>query len=331
MSQQQPGPYGVPPQPPQPPQQPPAAPYGSGPAQPNPYAAGPGLPPQQPPQGPYGYGYGQQQPFGPPQPPIPPRGGGKGKAVALAAGAVVLVAAIVGGAFVLVKGGGKDEPRAKGSGSPSASSASGSPSPSASADGGQTYKLTAPDTVAGTYKKDTSANGGGFGSKSLLELRMLGMSNPVSVTGSYVSGAEDKRTQKLLRFSGAYGDSVKSPEVLVDGMFKSMETAVAKETNPEDKPELEGTPQTMTPEGLEAGAVMKCQMTAWKTNAAIAKIRMPLCIWADKSTMGTVFALDASLISQGQDLGLDEAARRTMLLRKDVRVVNDGRSDVRSS
>ncbi|MFI1253556.1 hypothetical protein ACH4U6_07105 [Streptomyces netropsis] len=300
MTQHQPGPYGAPPQQPQ---------------QPNPYGP-PGYgygQPQQQPQQPGGWGPGMPPPY---PPPIPPQGGGKGKAVALAVGVVVVVGAIVGGIVVLKDGGRKADHRADGKASPTAPA---SPSPSAPASPtAQRYKLIAPETVAGEYKKDPGEAGSGFGSKELDDLKILGITNPRSVSGAYKSG-EDKLSQKQLRFTGAWGDEVRSPEVMVDGLFLSVTRATTNEKNPDAKTEFEGTPQRMSPDGLGDDAVMKCQVSKW-SNTGARTIKMPLCIWADKSTVGTVFAMDAALLASGQDLGLEEAAARTMKLRQDVRV-----------
>ncbi|GAA3064027.1 hypothetical protein GCM10020000_54500 [Streptomyces olivoverticillatus] len=124
----------------------------------------------------------------------------------------------------------------------------------------------------------------------------------------------------MLRFTGAWGDEVKDPEAVVDGMFRDVATGAAHDTDPSMKTELEGSPQRMTPDGI-GDAVMKCQITKWTDqNTGDHPIRMPLCIWGDHSTVGAVFALDASLLVQGQDLSVEEAANRTAKLRADVRV-----------
>ncbi|MBT2385680.1 hypothetical protein [Streptomyces sp. ISL-11] len=306
MSQHQPGPYGRPPQ------------------QPNPYAQpapgqAPGFPPQ-PPAPPYGAP--PQQPGGwgayPPPPPAPPQGGGKGKAIGIAVGAVVVVGALVAGAVVIM-GGDKDKEKgggAKAGASASASPRTSTPSPTPAV---KRYKLVTPETViSGEYKKDGS--GSSFETKDLNDLKMLGMTNPESTAAAYKSGGEDKRSQKLLRFTGAWGDDVRDPEALVDGLFKNTAASAAKDTDPESKTEFEGSPQRMNPDGL-GDAVMKCQVAKFGSRDSSEKaLKMPLCVWADKNTVGTVFALDASMIVSGQDLSLEEAANRSAKLRQDVRV-----------
>ncbi|RLV08730.1 hypothetical protein CTZ27_08165 [Streptomyces griseocarneus] len=242
-------------------------------------------------------------------------------AIGITIGALVVVGAIVGG-FVLFTGNGKSEKTAVkpiGSTPPSTPEASASPS-MGTAYPRTRYKLDTPDTLTDGYKKDTSDTGSGFDSKALDELKAFGMTDPQSADGIYKAG-EDKRAQKILRFSGAYGDSVRSPEALVDGLFKSATDGAAKETNPDDKIEFEGSPQRMTPDGLGADVVLKCQMTKQSLGPTTTRsLRMPLCVWGDDSTVGTVFALDTSLMVRGEDLGLDEAATRVAKFRESVRV-----------
>ncbi|MEV6672833.1 hypothetical protein [Streptomyces sp. NPDC051162] len=327
MSEHQPGPYGMPPQQPNPyaqggspgspgfpppppyapPTAPPAAPYGA-PPQPGPY----GVPPQQP--GGWGPPPGQYPP------PIPPQsGGGKGKAIGIAVAALVVVGAIVGG-VVLFTGNDKSAGGPKAGASASPGTPEPSASPSATGIARARYKLTAPDTLADDYTKDTSDPGSGFNSTALDELKGFGMTDPQAVNGNYKSGT-DKRAQKILRFSGAWGTSVRSPEALVDGLFKSATDGAAKETDPNEKIEFEDSPRRMTPDRLGDDTVLKCQMTKQSLGPTTGKVlRMPLCVWADSSTVGTVFALDTSLIVQGQDLGLDSAAGRVATFRERVRV-----------
>ncbi|WP_162890227.1 hypothetical protein [Streptomyces olivoreticuli] len=329
MSQHQPGPYGMPPQQPNPysqdgtpgqghgfpppPTAPPAAPYGA-PPQPGPY----GAPPQQP------GGWGPPGMPGQYPPPVPPQGGGKGKAIGIAVAALVVVGAIVGGVVVFTGSDKSDDGSVKAGASASPGTPEDSASPSATAIARARYKLTAPDTLADDYKKDTSNPGPGFDSKALAELRVFGMTNPQGANGTYKSG-EDKRAQKLLRFSGAWGDSVRSPEALVDGLFKSVADGAAKDTDPSSKFEFEGSPQRMKPDGLDGDTVMKCQMSKVSGPASSSRaIRMPLCIWADSSTVGTVFAMDTSLLVQGQDLSLDAASGRVAKFRERVRVPAQG-------
>ncbi len=296
MSQHQPGPYGAPQQP-NPYAQPPGYGYPQQPQQPQPGGWGPGMPPPYP-------------------PPVPPQGGGKGKAIGIAVVALALVGAIVGGVLVLAGGDREKKAKADSPTAPASSSPSASASPSATPDG-KRYKLVTPDTVAGEYTRDTTDTSSGFSSRDLARLTLLGVTNPQKATAVYKSG-EDKRAQKTLRFTGAWGDDVRNPEAVVDGMFEDATKGAKNDTDP-SKIQFEGTPERMSPEGI-GDAVMKCQMGKYADTALPRPLRMPLCIWADKSTVGTVFALDTALMVQGQDLTLEEAAKRVTKLRQDVRV-----------
>ncbi|MFI9308325.1 hypothetical protein [Streptomyces triculaminicus] len=325
MTDQQPNPYGggIPPQqPPLPPQQPqgqPQPPQGqpqpnpyaqpgqyaqpSPYAQPNPYAqqpGGPGMPGQYPP------------PMGPP---VPPQGGGKGKAIGIAVGAVILVGAIVGGGFVLLgsskhdKG---DDPKAKGSATPSASASSAAPSATPVA--GKRYKITTPDTVLGEYKYDASGSNDGFAGKDKSQLAIVGIKNAESIAGAWkTDGAA--LTRKALRLSGLWGE-VANPESTVDSMFLSVSLA----SKDDSKTQLEGKPEKVTPEGLDDGAVMKCQKTEIKDAGAPKPIKMPLCIWADHSTVGSVFVVDAAKVLNEEDIPLASAGDITAKLRRETRV-----------
>lgn len=200
MSNQQPGPWG--------PQQP-AGPYGQPPqpgGAPNPYAQGgqpggapqpgyghpqqgqPGVPPQQGSGQPMAPGFpGQpapygQQPTGPAQgmpqaPGTPPQGkGATGRTVGIVVGAVVVVAAVVGGIVLL----------------------SGDPS----------YELTTPQTLAGEYQRQgegKSETGG-----ALTKDEAPGITAKGGVSATYKSGAT-----KTLSFGGSYGE-VDDPEAAVD-------------------------------------------------------------------------------------------------------------------
>ncbi|WP_338699356.1 PQQ-binding-like beta-propeller repeat protein [Streptomyces sp. Q6] len=119
--QQQPGPYGQPPQQPGPYAQQPG-PYGQPPQQPGPYAQQPGPYGQQP-----QYGYPPQQP---PGAPVPPSGGGgvKGRTWAIAAGAVALLL-VAGGVVFAVVGGDDDkkDPEAGKNSDPKTSSSASAP------------------------------------------------------------------------------------------------------------------------------------------------------------------------------------------------------------
>lgn len=292
--QPQPGPYGQQPQAPQPgygyPQQ---TPPGVPPQQPNPY----GQQPQQPPQA--GYGYPQQQaPYGQDQygqyPPPPPAGGG-GKKVGLIIGAVAVVAAIgVGAYFVL--------------------GSSGSGSKSVSDDGA--HKLTAPATVLSEYQKDSASSSGGFSSSDMADAEKDGLKNGKPVGGSYKAGdTSDPLAGKILQFQGAYGE-VEDPGKLVTGMFDKAAVGSAGD----DKASLVGDPSDYSTDDY----VMKCQelkMDGSATGSTSGKAaHMPVCIWADNSTVAMVIPMTISDMMTGKAADLKSAADIALKLRKEVRV-----------
>ncbi|MEU7042936.1 hypothetical protein AB0A77_17980 [Streptomyces varsoviensis] len=318
---QQPG-YGYPPQdgtPPPPPQQPaygqqppPPPPYG-GPQQPNPYG--------QPPQPPYG------QP-GMPGPYQQPPGGGKnkGKAIALAVGAVVVVAAIVGG-IVLLNGGddkgdkGGGEAKGKDKGSSSASPGTGSDSDSGSGSGskglgsdpGKKYKLTTPVTIAGGYQRD----GAGKDESDMSPSQRAEQKNRIpGVTESHPVAAEYQRgTTDKVSFNGQYG-SISDPEAAVDFTFS------LEEKNTKDSVKLKftpkGSPEKFTPNGAD-DAVMKCQAYELSKSGSVKRVTLPICVWADSSTIGEVILADqVSGLSGGKPLA--EVAELAAKIRTDARV-----------
>ncbi|MFF8640059.1 hypothetical protein [Streptomyces sp. NPDC015345] len=282
MSYNQPGPYGG--QPPQgvPQQQPYAQPGGYG-------------QPQQP--APYGQYPQQPAPYG--QYPAPQQGGG-GKKTGLIIGAVVVVAAAaVGGYFLLAKSDG-----------------------SSVADDGKTYKLTAPATVLGSYKKDESAAGrGGMTSDDLEELENQGVTKPKNVYAAYNHGKG--ATMKSLNYSGVYGE-IDDPEKVVDAMLAAMVKDQAKGSDEGMK--LIGDPEEFTPDGFENG-VMKCQKAEFRMGGAGAddegvpsSFQTPVCVWGDHSTAAYATYADVATTGSGEKIALDDVATQVANLRDDVRV-----------
>ncbi|MER5945063.1 hypothetical protein ABT127_03260 [Streptomyces sp. NPDC001904] len=314
MSYNQPGPYGG--QQPQQPgpygQQPQPGPYGQQPQAPQPgygypQQAPPGVPPQQPPN-PYGqqpqqpqagYGYPQQQaPYGQDQygqyPPQPPAGGGGGKKVGLIIGAVAVVAAIGVGAYFVIGGGG-------GGGA------------TVSDDGA--HKLSAPETVLTEYKKEASSSGG-FSSSDMADAEKDGLKNGKPVNAQYKAGdPADPLNGKMLQFQGAYGE-VENPGKLVDGMFDKG----ALGSSGDDKAPLVGSPTDYSTDDY----VMKCQELKMSGSAAGTTggkdVHMPVCIWADNSTVAVVIPLTLSDMMSGKTADLKSASDIAVKLRKEVRV-----------
>jgi hypothetical protein len=323
MSYNQPGPYGGQPQQPGPYGQPGAqpGPYGQpGGQQPGPYGA-----PQQPPQPGYGYpqqpqtqqpqyGYPQQQPGVPPQanpygqqpgqpgqPPygMPPQGapggGGGGKKTGLIIGGAAVVVAIAVGAYFLIGGGG-----------------------SSIADDGA-HKLTTPNTVLDAYKKagaGAADSGGGFTEEDLKDAEKHGVKNAKDVQATYQAGDEaNPLSLKMLQFMGVYGE-IEDPESVMDAMFSEMEKNASKD----DEGELVGDAKDY---GSDKFA-LKCQEMLVKDPEAAAgqpkEMHMPVCIWADHSTLGVTIPIDLADMMSGKGVDLKSASDLTSKLRAEVRV-----------
>ncbi|MEU6276598.1 hypothetical protein ABZ871_29935 [Streptomyces populi] len=292
----QPGPYGQQPPAPQPgygyPQQAPPAQPGYGYPQ-----QAPGVPPQTPPYG-QPPAYGQQPPYGTvPMPPVP--SGGK-KKTALIIGGVAAVAAIAVAAYLVLGGS----------------------SGSDVADDGP-HKLTTPATVIdGQYKrmgKDQGPQDPSSGDAK--DLAASGITNAKSVGGVYstidLSNPDTLKDptaiagSKAITFSGLYG-KVKNPEAAIDASFANIKKDSAKESS--SKIEFIGDAKSVNPSGLD-GAIMKCQEAKAPNQATGKTDTQYMCMWADYSTLGFGVAAQG-----GQGVSMDESARVTAALRKDIRV-----------
>ncbi|GAA1354465.1 hypothetical protein [Streptomyces beijiangensis] len=293
MSHNQPGPDGEQPQQPG---------YGY------PQRAPQGVPPQQPgygypqqPPGPPQAPYGQQAPFG--QVPPPPDGpeAPKSKAPLIVIAAVVAVAVIGGGMWLLTKG------TSDGGGSV--------------ASDGKKYTLVAPATViGGKYKKGAEDSGSdSLPERDVKEFERWGVANPTAADASYSSG---EASDKLLGYSGVYGD-VKDPEKIVDSMFAKVksESYSDKDEDSDSKGELVGSPQAFTPDGFKDG-ILKCQEARITDSSSGGKtVSIPICIWGDNSTIAYVNNMDlAVLTGTEKSQSLADAAALSAKLRNDVRV-----------
>ncbi|MEU4505702.1 hypothetical protein [Streptomyces sp. NPDC024089] len=326
MSYNQPGPYGG-----QPPQGQPG-PYGQQPqGQPGPYGQQPGPYGQQPPQGQPGYGYPQQAPQGVPpqqqpqpgygypqaqqpgpygqQPPTPPYGGQpaygtmpmppaepKKKTGLIIGGVVVALAVIAGGAYFLTSGGASN---------------------SDVADSTKGYKLTPAATLDG-YKKETSlpSTSRPVTGNDKKEAEALGIKNAQNVKAQYVSGSKDNPlSNKVVTLSGIWGD-VTDPAKVIDSSFINTE-AEMKKSEKGMNVQLVGSAKAVTPPGFK-GALMKCQDlkvineegdgTAQKGPKEFV---IPICVWADYSTVGAVNGIDAALALAGKGMTQDDVAALT--------------------
>ncbi|MEV7613601.1 hypothetical protein [Streptomyces sp. NPDC089799] len=318
MSYNQPGPYGQPnPYGGQQPQQP--NPYGQPappppPGQPAPgygYPQQPGVPPQGQPAP--AYGYPQQQPPG-----VPPQGGApygapvggyqqppkKSKAGIIVLAAVVGVAAIGAGAYFLLSG-------------------DGASNSDVSADT-KGYKLVAPESVD-EFKKADKATDKTFSSKDKQEAEAAGIKNPDGIGESYQIGDKSNPlAMKNLTFEGVYGD-IADPEKVIDSSFAKAKQEMTKDGDKDASGELIGSPKVMNPSGF-SGAIMKCQevkVTPKKSESSplTKPFTVPVCIWADYSTSGTVLAMDfAAMIGGGNGYSMDQTAGYTAKLYSTARV-----------
>ncbi|QLH21762.1 hypothetical protein [Streptomyces sp. Rer75] len=294
---QQPGPYGQPPQSgyghPQQPGQPgqPPNPYGQ---------------PQQPPYGQQPYG---QQPYGQPgmpgpYQPGPGQGGAKKKGLAIAIGAVVAVAAVIGGVMVF------------------SSSDSGS---NEVADDGKRYKLTTPQTVATEYSKQAGSDDS-MTSSDTSDFEKFGVQNPKGAGANYKAGSG--MSVKQLQFKGVWGE-VEDPGTVVDGAFAKMAKEATKDPSTDSsggKAELVGSPEKVTPAGTD-DAVIKCQNAKFTPGSGSSAsgvgskgFTVPICMWGDHSTVGFVIVSDAAAVISGGGMSIDTAGDITAKVRKDVRV-----------
>ncbi|MEV0962338.1 hypothetical protein AB0J25_06935 [Streptomyces sp. NPDC049910] len=306
MSHNQPGPYGG--QPRQP------GPYGpSGPYGPPPQGAG-GAPqsgygqPQQPPQGfppqqpGHGYGYpqapqpgpygpqpgpyGQQPPYGagpgayPPPPPPPARRGGGWKAL-VAGGAVVALAAVAGGAWWLTSGG---------AGSGVAADTKG-------------YRLT-PAASAGEFRKDKDSPDRLSAKEQSEAEALLGVEDARQAGANYTSGdPEQPLTGKALSLTGFWGE-IDDPEKALDGWFRKLEEGGGDDSD-DVRIEFVGEAADVEPAGFE-GALMKCRTArltptgdASSAGLGAKTFEVPMCAWADFSTIAGVNVVDLSQILGG--------------------------------
>ncbi|MCT2590465.1 hypothetical protein LHJ74_11175 [Streptomyces sp. N2-109] len=316
--------------------QPPPGPYGQQPPQqPNPYGQQPPQPgygyPQQPQPGQPQYGQPQpgQQPYGQPQPGQPPYGqppqgqppygqpgmpqgpqggGGKGKTIGIVVGALIVVGAIVGGALAFTGGGDDDE----GGGGKVASD-------------GKKYKLITPATVAGEYKKaapSSSSSSDMMDDETLTDLKDFGFKDGKGVEQTYEAGSSMQKKQ--INFAGAWGET-DDPEAVLDAAFAKIAEGAAEDPDTADggKAELVGDPTEQNPAGFENG-VMKCQNVKFtappSSQSPVDEFSMPLCMWADNSTIAWTLQADTASILSGKETTLADAAATTHKVREDTRV-----------
>ncbi|MFI0910666.1 hypothetical protein [Streptomyces abikoensis] len=194
---------------------------------------------------------------------------------------------------------------------PSATTAA-SPSPTATANH---YRLTTPDTILdGRYKKAPGEDKDVAADQLSRATLLLGVTNGQRVHAVYTT-----ELRKDMSFTGIWG-RVEDPERSVDMLFLSSATAARKDKRLSTFT-WSGSPQRLTPDGLDKDTVLKCQGTRFTlagTDDKPTHIRT-LCAWADHDTVGTVSLADASFARYGRDIPLDRAAELTAGLRQDTR------------
>jgi hypothetical protein len=187
------------------------------------------------------------------------------------------------------------------------------------ANDGKRYKLTTPETVATEYTKDASSGSGGMTESDAKDFEEFGVTNAKPVSGKYKSG--EGVSQKQLQLNGVWGE-VKDPEAVVDGAFAKISQEAEKDSSVGGggTAKLEGSPQKVTPAGLD-DAVMKCQNVKFSgVTSSTKSFTIPLCMWADHSTVGYVVVSDVSAAISGGGMPIDTAAETTAKVRKDARV-----------
>jgi hypothetical protein len=223
-----------------------------------------------------------------------PGGGGGKKTGLIIAGAAVVVAIAVGAYFLIGGGGGADI-----------------------ADDGP-HKLTTPATVLGDYKKAETgaADSGGFTEEDLKDAEKHGVKNAKDVQATYQAGDEaNPLSLKMLQYMGVYGE-IEDPASVLDAMFAEME----KNASESDEGELVGDPKDF---GSDKFA-LKCQEMKVNNEEAAAgepkEMHMPVCIWADHSTVGVVMPVNLADMMSGKGVDLKSASDLATKLRAEVRV-----------
>ncbi|TDC23059.1 hypothetical protein E1265_13890 [Streptomyces sp. 8K308] len=304
-------PQGQQPGPPPPPgggygQQPPS-PYGQQPPQQPQYPGAYGQQPPPPPGQPGQPDYGQQPPYG-----APSSGGGRKNRTGLIVVAVVVALAVIGGGAFLLVGGDDSEDGSGGDGT--------------------RYELALPETT-GDFTLAAPASSTEDISEE--ELAAAGMAEAEGTTGTYLGGITPEELAGMQDLSelgdrvinsmlvvGMWG-AVEDPEAAVDALLAyGASEGVADQGGAELT--LIGEPQEMNPEGLD-GAVMKCQQGSGVEPTTNQTIQIPLCVWADDSTVGMAAVQRQNATGATVETPLEEVAQYTAQVRADsLRPIEEG-------
>ncbi len=213
-------------------------------------------------------------------------------------GVIVALAVIGGGVYFLTSGGASN---------------------SDVADSTKGYKLTPSATLDGYKKQAGSEESGAPTGEEKTRLDGLGIKNAQKAGSNYQSGTEENPLAgKSITLSGYWGD-VTDPAKVIDNAFNNAESEFTKG---EEGMEVErvGSPKAVTPDGFK-GALMKCQdlkVMNKDGDGTAAKgpkeFTIPICVWADYSTVGTVIGIDVAQSMTGKGMAQDEVAGVTAKL-----------------
>ncbi|MEU9233903.1 hypothetical protein [Streptomyces subrutilus] len=194
------------------------------------------------------------------------------------------------------------------------------------------YELVAPESVDAYQKSSPGSAPGKLNAEQQKEAERLGVGNARAVSGIYNapnpdSGEPAKVGGRRLSFDGLYGD-IADPATALDKYLANVGERGFKGDGKKRGLVMEpvGSAVVVKPAGFE-GALMKCQdvKVAGDKGAASPKggeadFRIPVCAWADYSTLGgaNVFEL-AQPVTGGPGASREEVAALTAELYRTAR------------
>nr|EIF89724.1 hypothetical protein [Streptomyces tsukubensis NRRL18488] len=183
------------------------------------------------------------------------------------AAAVVALAVLGGGGYLLFSGDGD------GSGGV--------------ADSTRGYKIT-PAAEVDEYSRQSNSDNQKMKESDRKSAEAIGIKDPQQVAAGYKAGA-DPTTGKMLLLTGFWG-KVDDPAQAADRFFEMVEKDAAKEGNVK----LLGSREAVQPKNF-SGAVMKCQKA--KDSSGKKEFELPMCVWADYSSVIVVMHMELSMLS----------------------------------